>query len=55
MRETRTTNHNKKTIFLKEFRQSVEKSKIKHFRQKTTIQKVVSNSDFCFIENWTKK
>ena len=27
MRETRTVNHNKKTTFLKEFRQSVEKSK----------------------------
>jgi len=27
MRETQTANHNKKTIFLKGFRQSVEKSK----------------------------
>ena len=27
MRETRTVNHNKKTMFLKEFRQSIEKSK----------------------------
>jgi len=27
MRETQTANHNKKTIFLKGFQQSVEKSK----------------------------
>lgn len=54
MRETRTTNHNKKTIFLKSFDKAL-KNQNKTLSTKTTIQKVVSNSDFCFIENWTKK
>lgn len=40
MRETRTVNHNKKTTFLKEFRQSVEKSKQNTFDKKRQSKKL---------------
>lgn len=40
MCETRTPNHNKKTTFLREFRQSVEKSKQNTFDKKRQYKKL---------------
>ncbi len=40
MRETRTLNHNKKTIFLEEFRQNIEKSKQNTFDKKRQTKKL---------------
>lgn len=40
MRETRTLSHNKKTIFLEDFRQSVEKTKQNTFDKKRQTKKL---------------